>query len=88
MKRYLIALLATGLITDIACAGELPLQVASLEKASTYVGYKTDLLDKSLLNKTMQESIQALTWNDRYSQPAVASKKSSDNSPAKLGGKE
>jgi len=92
MNRYLIALLATGLLTDIAYAGESTqypvLQVASLEKSSASLVYKTDVLDKSLLKKTMEDSMRALTLDYQRLQHAVASKNSSLKTPSKVGDKE
>lgn len=92
MKRYLITLLATVLMADVACASDLadnlPLQIASLDKTTSFTGYKSDLLDKKMLNKAMEESLRALTWDDRQFRQLSNSKRPSKKSPAKLGGKE
>lgn len=90
MNRYLMTLLVAGLMTNIAYAAEATenqaLQIASLDDVSSYTGYKTDLLDKKMLNKTMTESLRLVTWDDRQVQHAQFTKSSASEAPSRIGG--
>jgi len=90
MKRYLMTLLAAGMMADIACAAEAPqseaLQIASMDKEATFTGYKTDLLDKNKLNRTMAESLRSVTWDDRRLQRISVTQSKMSKNPRQVGG--
>jgi len=85
-----MTLLAAGMMTDIACAADSPqdqaLQIASLEKETSFTGYQSDLLDKKMLNKTVTESLRQVTWDDRPLQYSPRRKSTVKKLPSRLGG--
>lgn len=89
MKRYLVTILAAGLLSGAAYAGDehAPLQLASLGKGDVIPGLKSDLYDKKALHNAVADSLRLLTWDDREIKSILEAKKAGKN-PAKLGDKD